>query len=234
MPELDNVISLDNVHALTADNTGVLVRQLLCRALESKQVQSPTAAVDAEAYQRRLALELQVHTVVQLITAICDTSNAQRRGAECRAILRENLTEALHTEVHRLLSGPAKTLLAPAERRVVRMQFTRIDVLQMSNISQKTQSFDVELFLQATIVNGSEDPDLAASNDGFPVNAAGKPTFRPSAKWFLGQADFQTPIKPLTTRVASVVRGGQGQKDIQLNKKINWQVFSEDGAALRI
>jgi len=188
-------------------------------------VESPTAAEGAIAYQERLAKELNIHTTHQLIEGVDERSPNQRRFEECRAILRTNLMQALQAEVRRIVTGPAAALILPAvEQRTVEIEFSRIDVLQLSHISQKSQSFGLEIFLQCTIVGGANDPDLSSDSDAFPVDIAGRPTFRPSALWFLNQFEFQTLKRPLTTTKSSVIRAGN---DIQLNKKIIGDFYDE-------
>ena len=75
----------------------------------------------------------------------------------------------------------------------------------------------MELFVQGTFSDGAKDEALSSSSEVFPLDVVGRPTFRPSAKWFLAQCDFTTAVKPLQTRMSSVVAAGP---HLQLNKKV--------------
>ena len=77
---------------------------------------------------------------------------------------------------------------------------------------------------QGTFVGGALDDALKSPDDNFPLDVCGRPTFRPSAKWFLSQTDFTTATKPLSTRMSSIVTVGS---DLQLNKKVSSTFYDE-------
>ena len=109
---------------------------------------SPNPVEEAEVLQKRLGSELHVHTALQLSTSLSKSQPSDSRSqAEMRAFLRENLFRALQDEVTAFLPSVAQFIPMQKPRRV-RLQITRVDVLQVSNISQKSQCFDMELFVQ--------------------------------------------------------------------------------------
>ena len=50
---------------------------------------------------------------------------------------------------------------------------------------QVSQTFRARLFLILRVAGGAEDEHLVKEYDGFPLDAHGVPTFRPSARWYL-------------------------------------------------
>ena len=71
-----------------------------------------------------------------------------------------------------------------------RLEIARVDVTQLSQIDQISQTFRARLFLILRICGGALDDHLLSEFEGFPTDEFGRPTFRPSAKWYLSQVDF--------------------------------------------
>jgi len=203
-------------------DSGGLIERLLTNAFARAGSQNASAA--AASCKAALADGLHIFTALQLVGAINKAQPADsRKLVEIRSFLKEHLLEALQAEVDLLLPSMSRLLPALPKRRV-ELHISRLDVLQVSKIDQKSQSFEVELFLQGTFINGHHDEALRSGAEAFPVDVCGRPTFRPSAKWFLTQSDFTTAMRPLQTRMSSVVKSGS---DLQLNKKIVGEFYNE-------
>lgn len=151
------------------ESDGWLVRTLLHRAF--LRLGNPRAEEDAKVYQGRLADDLQIHTALQLMTSLSKSQpKDSRRLAEVRALLKESLLEALQDEAAGLTKS-ATTFLPPMMKpRKVRLEISRVDILQVSDINQKGQSFDMELFVQGTFIDGARDEALHSASDVFPLD----------------------------------------------------------------
>ena len=102
--------------------------------------------------------------------------------------LQEEVRSWEHAETQR--SSPTKAARRASGTRRVTLEVVRVDLVQLSGIDLRQQKFTAQLFVQFRFENGALDEALADPNDAFPVDAAGKPTFRPSARWFLKQIDL--------------------------------------------
>jgi hypothetical protein len=71
-----------------------------------------------------------------------------------------------------------------------RMEMVHVELLRLADVSVIDQTFYVQLFTVFSFPGGAHDAELAADSAEFPMGADGKPTFRPSAKWFAAQLDF--------------------------------------------
>lgn len=89
-----------------------------------------------------------------------------------------------------------------------RLEVARVDVTHIAEIDQINQSFYARVFLVLRIAGGASDPDLNADFDGFPLDPDGRPTFRPSAKWYLHHLDFPNG-KNLKITEAKVTKEGE-------------------------
>ena len=199
------------------------VTHMLTLALQ--RLGHPDPPRKAAAVQSRLVDELNVHTALHLIEAVgIKEADETRKRAEARALLKENLFESLrqvvNSEVQAVKRASALLPRAPKVRRT--LTFTRIDVLQVSNISRNTKSFEIELFVQGIFKDGAQNKELSEPSDGFPTDVLGRPTFRPSANWFLKQADFRPALRQVHTSRSQVVTAGN---DLQLNQKITGAFF---------
>lgn len=215
-------IEFDSPEPLHESN-GWLVRALLHRALVSIGCDNPLP--EAERIQKRLAQELHIYTALQLMTSLSKNQPTNsRRLANIETMLKENLFQALQHEAG-TLNNVAKAQLPPMLKpRNLLLEISRVDILQLSRISQKNMEFDMELFVQCTFRDGAKDEDLTSDSEAFPLDVCGRPTFRPSAKWFHNQLDFSTATKPLQTRMSNVVTAGC---NLQLNKKVKGTFYDE-------
>ena len=205
--------------------TVATVRQILILAF--KRMGTPNPDARAETCQNELAEKLHVYSVIDLIEALAiNQPEDSRKLVETRALLKDKLAKTLRSVVALLMKSAASFPSLPAPMKTRRtLTIKRVDVQQLSKISQKEMCFDIDMFIQLEFVNGAKDPDLSSPSDAFPVDVLGRPTFRPSAKWFLDHLDFTTLAKrPMHTRMSSVVNAGS---NLQLNKKITGTFFDE-------
>ena len=78
-----------------------------------------------------------------------------------------------------------------AENDPVRFELTQIDLMKLHNIDVQKSSFQAQIWIEFTIRGGALDADLSAGGVVFPIGEDGKPTFRPSAGWYMEQVDFR-------------------------------------------
>jgi len=107
--------------------------------------------------------------------------------------------------------------------RLCTLQVARADITHLAEIDQISQTFYARVFLVLRIKDGASDPYLSSLYTGFPVDNDGRFTFRPSARWYLGQIDFPNgkSIKNIESKVTK-----QGN-DLQLIKRVEGH-FSEE------
>ena len=98
-------------------------------------------------------------------------------------------------EVRRWLAPPSVVVAqgaAPAAAsNLVRLELTQIDLMKLHNIDVQKLTFQAQIWVEFTIRDGALDADLSADGAVFPMGADGKPTFRPSAGWYMQQVDFR-------------------------------------------
>lgn len=71
-----------------------------------------------------------------------------------------------------------------------------VEVQRISDIDIIAQRFKAQIFLQLAFENGANDNDLTKDSAEFPIDeVTKKPTFRPSALWFLDQVDFNNALE---------------------------------------
>lgn len=74
------------------------------------------------------------------------------------------------------------------------LEILKVEIMQLTNVDVQAQCFDVQFAIEATFVNGAKDTDLRREGCEFPLDADGRPTFRPSAGWFLSKMDFNNAL----------------------------------------
>ena len=62
-----------------------------------------------------------------------------------------------------------------------------VEVNKIHDINIPELRFGAEFVVQFAFENASDDEDLRRESDEFPVGADGRPTFRPSAAWYMKQ-----------------------------------------------
>ena len=180
-------------------------------------------AVDA----MKILSELHIQTPEQLKQALDEPDLVRElqsrvlRGLllpAARAQLRLNDVRA---EWHLRGQEVIKPKFVPPERLVRELQVCRVDFSQVSAIDQISQTFRARVLIILKFVKGALDKDLIRDDATFPVDEWGRPTFRPSALWYLSNLDFLNgrDIKTLESKVT--VAGD----DLQLIKRVEGQFF---------
>jgi len=107
--------------------------------------------------------------------------------------------------LYKSLAKPPKRAKPTALLRTLTVRFVEIN--RLSDIDIMNQCFKAEFVLQLAFENGAHDEFLVDSSPDFPLDAWGRPNFRPSAQWYMRQVDFNNAIeyKQLDARV--VVEG---------------------------
>ena len=65
-----------------------------------------------------------------------------------------------------------------------------VEVNRLSDIDIIGQRFKAEVVVQLAFEGGAKDVHLSKPSASFPLDGFGRPTFRPSAKWYVDQVDF--------------------------------------------
>ena len=98
-------------------------------------------------------------------------------------------------EVRRWLAPPSEVVAQGAPRdaasNLVRFELTQIDLMKLHNIDVQKLTFQAQIWIEFTIRGGALNADLSADGAVFPMGEDGKPTFRPSAGWYMEQVDFR-------------------------------------------
>ena len=212
-------IVVDSIEEMDASD-GQLVRRLVRNALIRAGCPSASATARTDELQAQLRDGFHIYSASKLCNALRKSTDDL---VELRALLKDNLLHELQAEKSLLLSAVAHAIPAFKPRKVT-LNITRIDWLQLSNISQKSQSFGAEIFVQGTFLGGKGDAGLNSSSDEFPLDICGRPTFRPSAQWFLNLIEFKTTMSNPSTLMSTVVTAGN---DLQINKKVAATFFDE-------
>ena len=181
---------------------------------------------DNDPEARRIVGELQkiyIRTLDDLNTAITDCPEDVR--AIIKGLLYSKVIEELKANQKRSLWKTAvtrATTTTKIERIIREIEVVRADMTQLSAINQVSQTFHARLLLVMRMPGGAKDADLAKQFDGFPLDENGRPTFRPSAGWFLKQIDF-TNARDLKEMESKVTTEGD---DLQLIKRVEGEFFT--------
>ena len=97
-----------------------------------------------------------------------------------------------------------------------------VEVNRIADIDIITQRFRAEVVLQLAFEGGAKDEELNNPYAGFPLDSWNRPTFRPSAAWYMAQVDFNNAIE-YKTLDAKIVPDGD---DLLMNLRFEG-VFSE-------
>ena len=124
--------------------------------------------------------------------------------------------------VGNIAKPPPREPVQPLPRTlVVRM----VEVNRLSDIDIISQRFRAEVVVQAAFEGGAKDVDLCNTSAAFPFDGFGRPTFRPSAAWYMAQVDFNNAIE-YKTLDAKIMPSGD---DLIMNLRFEG-VFSEISA----
>ena len=77
-----------------------------------------------------------------------------------------------------------------APRAPLLMQLARVEVHSIDEIAETHQQFKARIYIILRIPRAGLDEHLSKDSNVFPVDATGKPTFKPAARWFMEQLDF--------------------------------------------
>ena len=69
-------------------------------------------------------------------------------------------------------------------------ELLNIDLMKLHNIDVQKSSFQAQIWVEFTIRGGALDADLSKEGAVFPIGEDGKPTFKPSAGWYMQQVNF--------------------------------------------
>ena len=105
------------------------------------------------------------------------------------SVLREELKSSQVRSAWKAVLEP-KTIKPMNRPLLRRLEVIRVDITNISEINQIDQTFYARVFIILRIENGMLDDDLVKDYEGFPFDEDGRPTFRPSAKWYLNQLDY--------------------------------------------
>jgi len=102
------------------------------------------------------------------------------------------------------LQPPARKVQHPVgwrdDRKSLHMELTRVEFHNVDEIDCTNQTFQARIYLTLRIAGGALDDALKQRNKEFPVDEAGNPTFKPSARWYAEQIDF-TNSEPKSSTV---------------------------------
>ena len=66
----------------------------------------------------------------------------------------------------------------------------QVEINRLADIDIIRQRFNVEFVVHLAFEGGALDVELSKSSADFPLDGWGRPTFRPSASWYMAQVDF--------------------------------------------
>ena len=130
--------------------------------------------------------------------------------ADLRSVLKGPLLEAVRDASQSTMDALKARAPVAARGSLVkqRIEIARVDLLQICAIDQRNQSFRASLFVQACLPGGNCDEALRRPDEAFPLDMYGRPTFKPSASWYLTQVEFQVTHRAVFTRLSSVATAG--------------------------
>ena len=118
---------------------------------------------------------------------------------------------------------PSPSTARSSPKPVTRILTVRlVEVNRLNDIDIINQRFSAEFFVQLAFEGGALDEDLSRPGAVFPFDDSGRPTFRPSAEWFMAQVDFNN-AHDYKTLDAKVVQDGD---DLLMNMRFEG-CFSE-------
>ena len=69
-------------------------------------------------------------------------------------------------------------------------ELDKVELLKLSNINVAASTFKAQIYIQCVVRGAANDEDFCKEGIVFPIGSDGKPTFRPSAGWFLDKLEF--------------------------------------------
>ena len=84
---------------------------------------------------------------------------------------------------------------AATSKKGLTLVLKEIELQKLHNLNIQTQSFQAQLWTEFVIPGGAKDPDLSAKGEVFPFDPqTNKPTFKPSAGWYMAQIDSRNAL----------------------------------------
>ena len=100
---------------------------------------------------------------------------------------------------------------AASSENTLRAKLVEVDLMKLHAIDVQNLSFKAQIWVKLVIAQGACDPQRAhlipdddnLEREVFPKGADGKPTFRPSAGWYMAQVDFRSALdfKKVDTKI---------------------------------
>jgi len=91
--------------------------------------------------------------------------------------------------------------------RSVKFVLREVELQKLHSLDILGQRFSAVIWLVYIIPGGAKDEFLSAEGAVFPVDETGRPTFRPSAAWYMGQIDYRTALD-FRTLDAKIMKSG--------------------------
>ena len=109
-----------------------------------------------------------------------------------------------------LIDGSPRNLVnSPPRQQPMRVfEVMQADLLRVDCVDAIHHNFQASLFLALILRDGGLDPDLCVEEALFPLDASGKPTFKPSARWFWDKIEFTNATEIVYKDVQHVRREG--------------------------
>ena len=233
--QIASIIIIQRVRRRKMQQQDAALDLLLTRALEtcnedSKRIKAETSRIEEELNRLYIRTSSELMAALQHVDVQVDVKRVLRglllpaveaELTRLRARSRWQDSNARVTEAEK--KKKKKTTLPwkppPKLKRV--LEIVRADMTQLSAIDQISQTFRATIFIIMKISKGALDSSLTKDFEGFPLDDDGRPTFRPSAKWYLAQITFPNgrDLKEIETKVTTA------GEDLQLIKRIEGEFF---------
>ena len=173
------------------------------------------AVVVAKALAHALHERLRIETVQHLITAFSTPSELE----DIRALIKGRTFTALKAAVAGAAQDAIKALPKVVyEKQEFNISLVRLDLIKLTAIDHLERLFECTVFAQFLAEGAAVHPTLSDSDDAFPFDARGDPTFRPSAAWYMNQMDWHHTVHPVESLDHKVLKSGN---DLLLTKRIH-------------
>ena len=87
--------------------------------------------------------------------------------------------------------APHSSLVHTQSGRLLRVfEIDKVEILKLSHINVASSTFKAQVWLQFRVEGAASDEDFCRDGVVFPTGPNGKPTFRPSALWYVEKLEF--------------------------------------------
>ena len=94
----------------------------------------------------------------------------------------------------------------PLQQPVHVFEVAQCDLLGVDRVDSVTHTFQAQLFFSLVLRGGGLDPHLSQEGSVFPLDSEGRPTFKPSARWFWDKVEISNAQGDLTFKDVMPVR----------------------------